>query len=202
MDNPVDVGGFSWQEISPPFSGAKGRVKRAEHHLAELHGAASKLLDDLDDRIRIAKLPNGDLNIGLAKAPEPHLEIPILIGEIVYNVRSALDSLVYDLAVFGKRAPTRASGKTLREHSSPSRTPRKCSRLGSPGRSAKEAWRSTSSGFRSRQGGQQKVDMELSLGIYLRPWKVPLPETLQEIHREASAFIEEFGVEPVSGSAT
>lgn len=43
------------------------------------------------------------------------MAIPILVGEIAYNVRSALDSLVYDLAVLGKKAATASSRKKWKD---------------------------------------------------------------------------------------
>lgn len=238
------IGGFTWQEMAPPFSGSKARMRRAAHHLSELDIAARALLDDLDERIRLTRLPNGDLNVGLLRPAQPHFEIPIMVGEIAHNVRSALNSLVYDLAVSGKRAQHRGGAwtdpqgtqfpiETNAEVFEGRVTGRARGRnvakyLAYVPRPAVDAIRTLQPfegcewpkvlqhisnqdkhrflselrvglemEFRAPAPGQEEVEMELGLRIYLHPWVVSLPDTLRDIVSAATDFINLFEAEEV-----
>jgi len=91
-----------------PLDGAYERVRRAGIHLTNLNSrvnALSKIISNkvvINDKPAIFTLPNGrEVSVPLfLKIPDD--EIPpifsVLLGEIIYNLRSALDYLVYELA--------------------------------------------------------------------------------------------------------
>lgn len=84
-----------------PLDGAYARLERAREHLANLEGQIASFRDDQSARFEIDLVPGTQkLRIGAnrrAAAPPPIFRI--LIGEIVYNLRAALDYLVYELAI-------------------------------------------------------------------------------------------------------
>lgn len=92
-----------------PLDGAYSRVKRAGKHLAYLNRRVNILSKSICESVYINRQPqkfilengreiNGFLCDATARIePVPHI-IKILIGEIVYNLRAALDYLVYELA--------------------------------------------------------------------------------------------------------
>ncbi len=92
-----------------PLDGAYQRVRRAGIHLTNLNRRTRIICQTKSDGVVIERkpqtflLPNGRRVKGvLGKATftiEPMSPIiSILIGETIYNLRSALDYLVYDLA--------------------------------------------------------------------------------------------------------
>ena len=90
------------------LGGAYSRVKRAEVHLTNLNRRVNALCKMIQDSIVVNRQPHifnkeGQEILGFkddvkfATQQVPHI-IKILIGEIVYNLRAALDYLVYELA--------------------------------------------------------------------------------------------------------
>jgi hypothetical protein len=83
-----------------------GRVARASEHLADLEnridGAIRAQVDDLaiEHDVNPARFPAQYQVSQVTRGNETHwcLLIPILTGEIIYNLRSALDYLVFKLA--------------------------------------------------------------------------------------------------------
>lgn len=91
-----------------PLDGAYKRVKRAEEHLADLDIQINILSQEMKESIVTNSQPSPfpvpegykretieTFKIKIPKVPDI---VGILIGEIVYNLRSALDYLVYELA--------------------------------------------------------------------------------------------------------
>jgi hypothetical protein len=97
-----------------PLDGAIRRVLRAEEHIADLE----RRIEELRDRNADAVFTNLDLEalapshefihegrfLGAASPLEfgtidTPLIFPVIIGEVCYNLRSALDYLVYELAI-------------------------------------------------------------------------------------------------------
>lgn len=91
--------------MAHPLDGAFARVVRAEEHLAELSQAIARctLLDsDRDAIAAVAEFDPKAMNkwdklYVLMGVDVPHV-FSILIGEICYNLRSALDYLIWELA--------------------------------------------------------------------------------------------------------
>lgn len=87
-----------------PLDGAYERVKRADVHLTDLDSQVRILSKVISDGIVVNSQPRpfyepGDV-IGMFKIDLPQVPhiIKILVGETIYNLRSALDYLVYELA--------------------------------------------------------------------------------------------------------
>ena len=60
-------------------------------------------LDAWDEQLEVRKF-EGEHYIKLVRRPPLPLVIPLLIGEAAHQLRSALDSMVYDLAVAEEKA--------------------------------------------------------------------------------------------------
>lgn len=87
-----------------PLDGAYERVRRADIHLADLDAQVRILSKAISDGIVVYAQPRsryeaGDV-VGAFKVTLPQVPhiVSILVGETVYNLRSALDYLVYELA--------------------------------------------------------------------------------------------------------
>lgn len=88
------------------LDGAYQRVNRANEHLADLHNRIVTIYQTLRDEISSYREPMGCSGVRekctVVIVKRLNNEIPeiisILVGEIVYNLRTALDYLVYELA--------------------------------------------------------------------------------------------------------
>lgn len=84
------------------LDGAFERVKRTEKHLVDLN-VEIRAFEEAQGEFRADKLNEEQIEVEHAKRGEVPLPMPgqvsILIGEIAYNLRAALDYLVYALAV-------------------------------------------------------------------------------------------------------
>jgi hypothetical protein len=69
------------------LDGSKARLARSNEHFTELKAAASDFLKNVQ---MSNSMPTNPIDIPL--------KIGIIVGEIVYNLRSALDYLIYELA--------------------------------------------------------------------------------------------------------
>lgn len=92
--------------MSDPLVEPRLRCDRAREHLRQLEASISEYLESergkifasLDDKSNVAKL-------GFMESPEgPPTILSILVGEIVYNLRAALDYLVFLLAMVNSGA--------------------------------------------------------------------------------------------------
>jgi hypothetical protein len=89
--------------VSSPLTGARAKVARANEHLAELDTLGSRWaarisytlhLEVLNTNVLVAKM------FDLANA-EPPLQMALVAGDAVHNLRSALDHVIYQFAVAG-----------------------------------------------------------------------------------------------------
>jgi hypothetical protein len=90
-----------------PLDGAFQRVDRAEKHFAKLQEHIDAFRQDYLDAARIYFDPNPPYQAYVAppsKISHPPI-ISIVLGEICYNLRSALDYLIYELAAYDAKAP-------------------------------------------------------------------------------------------------
>jgi len=91
-----------------PLDGCLERVRRANEHLSELEREIGIMIEkqahavpfDLDP-----KPPHGAVNVGRPPETFAGLRLGTLVGEIVYNLRCALDYLIYALAELDSGAP-------------------------------------------------------------------------------------------------
>jgi len=93
------------------------KIKRAEKHLAELEAAAEKYRDSYN-HVAVAgenaKFAQGEPNF--RKLPIIHFEMLAVAGDVLHNLRSALDHVMYHLALV---ANPNASEAVLRKISFP-----------------------------------------------------------------------------------
>lgn len=83
---------------------ARLKIVRAAKHLETLkNGIAADATRDLSDVSLFRFDPKGESTLDL---PEPHPEIAILAGEIIYHLRSALDHLACDLVELNRSGIT------------------------------------------------------------------------------------------------
>lgn len=91
-----------------PLDGCRDRVRRAEEHLQDLEGEVVSMIEkqanslpfDLD-----SKPPHGAINVGHPPETFAGVRFGTLVGEIIYNLRCALDYLIYALAVLDSGNP-------------------------------------------------------------------------------------------------
>lgn len=85
-----------------PLDGADVRLNRVVKHLAELKETIGRFLDDEHEiaasSVHLNPDPGPPVIYTRHESPIPPI-IPILVGEIVYHLRAALDYLVYELAI-------------------------------------------------------------------------------------------------------
>ncbi len=83
-------------QLKPSLDGARARLLRAQGHLREFQTETQNFLSSTTYTIW-----SGDLTgtfQGSSDVPPPHL-LSILVGETIYNLRAALDYLIYELAL-------------------------------------------------------------------------------------------------------
>ena len=86
--------------LTHPLDGGLERVLRADEHLADLRQRIAAALKKQEDAIVVQFNPNPPHSLVLLRPGETFvsMRIAILIGEICYNLRSALDYFVFELA--------------------------------------------------------------------------------------------------------
>jgi hypothetical protein len=86
--------------VEPSLDGAHARVDRAKHHIASLECEIAAVLPP--DRTISRMMLRPDFFSGGARGGTQYVSAPpilaILIGETIYNLRAALDYLVFELA--------------------------------------------------------------------------------------------------------
>ena len=89
------------------LNGAFERISRAEEHLADLRNWIADLYRRQQDSISCQFDPNFpyEVRFDCSKFPGTPFRIGVLIGEICYNLRSALDYLVFALAKHDSGVP-------------------------------------------------------------------------------------------------
>jgi hypothetical protein len=87
--------------MSHPLQGALDRINRAQQHLADFEGRQSVFGQDYHDSLVIEFDANKDNKPVIHPGKPVYFDrlFGILVGEIVYNLRAALDYLVYELAI-------------------------------------------------------------------------------------------------------
>jgi hypothetical protein len=94
--------------MTPPLlNGAFERVGRTNEHLADLRQRLAELFRRQEDSIVFQFDPNPphELKVTAVDYPRPSMRIGVLIGEISYNLRSAMDYLVFALAQHDSGSP-------------------------------------------------------------------------------------------------
>ncbi len=87
------------------FQGAKLKIKRAEHHIGDLQASVDAFLKTDFHTLGIEH----DQGINILKLEAKPLpdEIPLLIGDAVHNLRTALDHVAWEIVTKAGGVPTR-----------------------------------------------------------------------------------------------
>src|SRR5262249_51773495 len=99
---------------APDLDGVREKVGRAQHHLLDLHSRAMSTLDTKGEIIppKVEVKSKGRLERTTFRLPKPRPLDPtlcLIIGDCVHNLRSALDHLVYQLAILNGTSADAAS---------------------------------------------------------------------------------------------
>lgn len=80
------------------FSGPRLKVKRAKHHIEELESRLSEWFNSDSFRLSIDNNPDtGNQCFKLAVGESMPEEIPVIIGDAIHNLRSALDFIAIEI---------------------------------------------------------------------------------------------------------
>ena len=91
------------------FSGVYAKIHRAEKHINNFKYAADTLCNEAKKNIERQVSADVDEQRWVYRGPTPEVPIEwsVVIGEILYNLRSALDHLVWQLVVLNGEIPGR-----------------------------------------------------------------------------------------------
>lgn len=200
-----------------------------------------ELLEAIHSQLRIHHVQGMEYRIGFVKAEERlPPTIPLIVSEVAHHIRAALDSLVYDLAVEGRKAsgqtyadptgtqfPIESDPKTFEGRVTGRIGKQRCARhlawvqpewvnyirsvqpfkgclwtalLQQVSNQDKHRFLSEFSlhlemKFASPVEGQDEIEVDQTLVVFLRPYLLPVPEVLHALHQEASAFVQRIEVE-------
>jgi len=73
------------------------KLQRAKRHYAELETALSSFFATRPYKINTRRNDEGKLVYFLGEVRDVPVEVSLIIGDVIQNLRSALDHLVYDL---------------------------------------------------------------------------------------------------------
>jgi len=98
--------------LSPNLEGVRAKLDRAQHHFIDLHERIKAALSPEKDRKGATTYEvnsEGHTVIKLSKAEPLDSALPLIVGDCVHNLRSALDHLVYQLAILNGAGSDAAS---------------------------------------------------------------------------------------------
>lgn len=99
MSVPNERGAKAWREVS-------ARYDRGVKHLKDFYAAFDAFRDDHPHEVGIKTDPQtGDVTYYLTHVPEIPLDLPLMAGDALHNLRSTLDHLAYKLVVAAGNAP-------------------------------------------------------------------------------------------------
>src|SRR5260370_1702342 len=86
-----------------PLDGVRAKIIRAEEHLAPIKTIIESGLDK--GHVISERDPDVTTCRFTLKLPAPDLQLSIMIGECVHNLRSALDHIVWQLVLVNNQTP-------------------------------------------------------------------------------------------------
>jgi hypothetical protein len=98
--------------LKHPLDGCRERARRADEHLAELEREVEAVFEKQAHAVTFDINPNpphGAINVRLPNETFAGIRLGTLVGEISYNLRSALDYLVYALAELDSKGPQKGT---------------------------------------------------------------------------------------------
>ena len=98
--------------LAHPLDGCRERVRRANEHFGEIEREIAALFEKQANAVPFnldTKPPHGAVNVRLPSETFAGLRLGTLVGEICYNLRCALDYLVYALAELDAGSPRKGT---------------------------------------------------------------------------------------------
>lgn len=94
--------------MSHPLDGIFLKTERADEHIRDLNAEINTLIDG--NIYRLISEPDADSRECVLRVvgPEPPGRFAVITGEIVHQLRSSLDHLVWQLVIANKQTPTRS----------------------------------------------------------------------------------------------
>jgi len=97
------------------FEGPKLKIKRADHHIAQLQELLSAFCKTDFYSLRVEFDPKDGMNVlEFHQAKDIPCDVPLIIGDAAHNLRAALDLLVCDIVRAGGAEPTQYTKFALR----------------------------------------------------------------------------------------
>jgi hypothetical protein len=94
------------------------KIKRAKHHIANLDATIHRFFTDPPNpypRVREVDPETGDLVIKLGKCKPIPDDLPLIIGDSIQNLRTALDHLVWQLVLSNGGTPDKSTSFPISE---------------------------------------------------------------------------------------
>lgn len=96
--------------MDDPLAGVRAKLDRADAHLKSLQEEVATFLDSETYGVRHHFHPDGrHYTLSVQIKREPPLLLSVLVGDLVHNLRSALDHLAWQLVLANGGTPTRAT---------------------------------------------------------------------------------------------
>lgn len=97
-------------QTNVPFTSSQIKLDRAKEHFYTLQTEIQTFLDSKPYELRIEEEPQtGDLVYRVRVKAEPPIKLSLITGDIIHNLRSALDHLIYQLIVINGKTPNKNS---------------------------------------------------------------------------------------------
>ena len=88
----------------PSLDGVRAKLARANEHLARLESDTHAFLENEPYRFAL-EVDGHDYVVRIKASREPPIELAIMLGDVLYNLRSSLDHLAWQLASLNGKPP-------------------------------------------------------------------------------------------------
>lgn len=92
--------------MKPLFVGSRLKIKRANHHIENLASAIQDFVAGDFYRLYAETNPEGKRVVTFESTPLPE-PLPLMLGDAIHNLRSALDLMAFELVTFGGGTPSK-----------------------------------------------------------------------------------------------
>ena len=92
--------------MSLPLDGVLQKIERADEHIKNLNDEIGTFIED---NYRIVSKPDDDATTSIITVvgPDPPLRFSVIVGEIIHQLRSSLDHVIWQLVLANGKVPTR-----------------------------------------------------------------------------------------------
>src|ERR1700733_7639613 len=88
------------------FRGARLKVKRAQHHIGDAHQLVKAFISLNPYKIIVEKHPDGSQELTLTVTQSLDKNLPLIIGDAIHNLASALDHLTWEMVRLDNITPS------------------------------------------------------------------------------------------------